>query len=351
MRALTVEPGVADSARVDDLPEPDPSEGDVLVDAIALGICGTDREILAADYGEAPEGSSRLVLGHESLGRVREAPRGAPVAPGDLVAAFVRLPDPVPCPCCARDEWDMCRNGRYTEHGIKGAHGFGRERWREHPDRLVRLDPALGIAGVLLEPASVVAKAWEQIDRIAARACSPLHGVLVTGAGPIGLLAALLSVQRGHPTTVIDRVRGGRKPRIVEALGATYRSTTPAELAEKVDIVIEATGAAPVIGEVVTATRPGGIVCLTGVSPAGQTVPFDLGAVNREIVLGNGVIFGSVNANARHYAAAADALARADRGWLESLLTRCVPLNDHAAALEHRDGDVKVVVELGPETA
>src|SRR3954447_3193177 len=243
VKALTVQPGVAASARLDDVGDPDPAEGDVLVDALALGICGTDREIVAAQYGEAPPGEQRLILGHESLGRGREAPPGAGVSAGDLVAGFVRHPDPVPCPCCARGEWDMCRNGRYTEHGIKALHGFGRERWRAPADRLVKLDGELGLAAVLLEPASIVAKAWEQIDRIGARACTGLESVLVTGAGPVGLLAALLAVQRGLRTTVLDRATEGAKPRIVGALGAEYHAGDVAEVAADVDIVVEATGA------------------------------------------------------------------------------------------------------------
>jgi glucose 1-dehydrogenase len=91
----------------------------------------------------------------------------------------------------------MCRNGLYTECGIKGRHGYGAELVPLEPEFAVRLDPSLERVGVLAEPASVVAKAWEQIDRLRERACLPLSKVLITGAGPIGLLAALLATQRG----------------------------------------------------------------------------------------------------------------------------------------------------------
>ena len=121
MRGLTVRPGVAGSARVEEVAAPRPEDGAVLVDTLAVGVCGTDLEIAAGEYGEAPAGEDRLVLGHESLGRVREAPPGSGLAEGDLVVGIVRQPDPVPCPSCAVGEWDMCRNGRYTEHGIKGS--------------------------------------------------------------------------------------------------------------------------------------------------------------------------------------------------------------------------------------
>src|SRR5688572_27493862 len=116
MRAVTVTPGRQNSLRlVDDFPEPPTDEGAVLVEALAVGICGTDHTIIDGQYGEPSADSTTLVLGHESLGRVIEDPTGA-LQPGQLVAGIVRQPDPLPCPNCAVGEWDMCRNGRYTEH-------------------------------------------------------------------------------------------------------------------------------------------------------------------------------------------------------------------------------------------
>src|SRR3954471_12198140 len=129
MRALTMVPRTAGSLEVSEVPEPTRGEGELLVDGVALGVCGTDREIVSGDYGWAPPGEDRLIIGHESLGRVREAPEGSALRPGDLVVGIVRRPDPVPCGACARGEFDMCRNGRYTERGIKQLHGFGSEVW------------------------------------------------------------------------------------------------------------------------------------------------------------------------------------------------------------------------------
>src|SRR4051812_30570042 len=197
MRALTVVPGTADSARLDDVSEPAAEDGSVLVETLAIGICGTDIEIVSGKYGWPPPGKERLILGHESLGRVREAPADSGLAAGDLVVGIVRRPDPVPCANCAVGEWDMCRNGRYTERGIKALHGYGSERFRLQPEFAVRLDAGLETVGVLLEPTTVVAKAWEQIERIGSRATWHPRRVLVTGAGRIGLLAALLAVHRG----------------------------------------------------------------------------------------------------------------------------------------------------------
>src|SRR5580658_11148725 len=169
MKALTVIPLQSGSAELSDMPEPPENDGPILVETLAVGICGTDIEILSGAYGWAPPGEQRLVLGHESLGRVVEAPDGAPVAKGDLVVGIVRRPDPVPCANCAVLEWDFCRNGQYTERGIKQRAGYCSERYRIEPDFVVKIDPSLGRLGVLLEPTSVVAKAWEQVDCIGGR--------------------------------------------------------------------------------------------------------------------------------------------------------------------------------------
>ncbi len=299
----------------------------------------------AAHFGEAPPGEERLILGHESLGIVQEAPDG-PFRRGDHVVGIVRRPDPVPCPACAAGEWDMCRNGRYTERGIKARHGFGAERFRIEPEFAVKVDPALGMLAVLLEPTSVVAKAWDHAERIGQRTQSwRPRTAFVTGAGPIGLLAALMGVQRGLDVHVFDRNTEGPKPALMRALGAIHHARLDEIDAVAPDIVMECTGAAAVVREVLGRTAPGGIICLLGLTPSRMT-ELDIGLLNRRIVLDNDVIFGAVNANRRHYEAAARALAQADQDWLERLITRRVPLARWSEALEHRPDDIKVVVDF-----
>ena len=346
MRALTVRPQTPNSLALEDVPEPDPRSGRILVRAVALGICGTDREIVAGQYGTPPHGEQRLILGHESLGRVEDAPTDCGFVKGDLVVGIVRQPDPVPCPNCAAGEWDMCRNGRYTEHGIKELNGFGAEWWRIDPAYAVKVDPALGRLGVLVEPASVVAKAWEHTERIGRRGIWQPRCVLVTGAGPIGLLAALFAAQRGLELHVADRTTSGLKPALVQAIGGSYHSEPLAKLDLDPDVVIECTGAPEVVMEAMGRNAPNGIVCLAGVSASGAQTMVDVGALNRSIVLENDVVFGSVNANRRHYEAALIALKRADRHWLEKLITRRVPLARWQEALERRPNDVKTVLEF-----
>lgn len=346
MRAITVIPGRADSARLDEIAEPDESTGDVLVATRLIGVCGTDLEIVRGDYGWAPPGRERLVLGHESLGRVISAPATGELRAGDLVVGIVRRPDPIPCLNCAVGEWDMCRNGKYSERGIKERDGYGSERYRIEPEFVVKVDAALGDLGVLLEPCSVVAKAWEHVERIGNRARFAPRTALVTGAGPIGLLAALLGVQRGLDVHVLDRVSDGPKPRLVAALGATYHTGEVHKAGPAPDIVIEATGVPQIIWDTMDFAAPDGIVCLTGVSSGAHALTVDVGALNRTMVLENNVVVGSVNANRRHYQSAAEALARADQSWLAQLITRRVPLDRWREALERRADDVKVAIEF-----
>jgi threonine dehydrogenase-like Zn-dependent dehydrogenase len=346
MRVLSVRPGQPGTARLDDAAEPPSDDGALLVRAKRIGICGTDAEIVAGKYGTAPPGAERLIIGHESLGEVVEAQAGAALAAGDLVACIVRRPDPVPCASCAAGEWDMCRNGLYTERGIKGRHGYAAERFRVEPEFAIKVDPALGDLGVLVEPASVVAKEWEQVERIGARDAWRPKCVLVTGAGPIGLLAALMAAQRGLELHVFDRTTEGPKPLLVRDLGGAYHTGDIAAIGVKPDIVMECTGASTVIVDVVNRTSPGGIVCLAGMSSGGHVVTLDVGLLNRSMVLENDVIFGSVNANRRHYEQGASALARAERGWLARLVTRRVPLARWPEALVKRPGDVKVVLDF-----
>jgi threonine dehydrogenase-like Zn-dependent dehydrogenase len=346
MRGIAVVPGRHDTAGIIDAPEPPASDGSVLVRTLLVGICGTDAEIVNDGFGYPPSGDERLILGHESLGEVLEAPSGSGVAPGDLVMGVVRRPDPVPCPACAVDEWDMCRNGRFVERGIRGAHGYGTDRFRLDPRFAVRIDPALGDLGVLVEPTSVVAKAWEQVERIGARAWFDPRVALVTGTGPIGLLAALLARQRGLETWVLGRKTDGLKPGLVADLGANYHAKPVGELPVEPDIVIECTGVAQVGIDATLKAAPDAIVCLTGLA-IGDTAPDTRpDTMNNALVLGNKVAFGTVNAARRHYDQAAEALARADAGWLARLITRRLPAEEWPAGLDKGRDDVKVVVDM-----
>lgn len=345
MKAITVEPRKPGSARYEEFPEPDASEGSVLVEAVAVGVCGTDVEIVEGKYGWAPPGKTRLVLGHESLGRVIDPGPGSSLKTGDLVVGIVRRPDPVPCPNCAVGEWDMCTNGQYTERGIKEIHGFMSQRWRSEPDYLIKIDPTLGILGVLLEPMTVITKALEQVAMAGQRAFWEPRTALVTGAGPIGLLAALRLKANNLEVHVLDRAETGLKADLVRALGGTYHSGRVTELDFEPDVIVECTGVGAVIADSIQQIGSGGILCLTGIGAGGSA----MGAVAdtaAAVVLKNNVIVGSVNANKRHWYKAGQNLMRSDRAWLSRVITRREKPEDFQKALERQPDDVKVIIQF-----
>jgi threonine dehydrogenase-like Zn-dependent dehydrogenase len=220
------------------------------------------------------------------------------------------------------------------------------ERWRIEPEYVMRIDRSLGLLGVLLEPTTVVTKAWEQVARVGQRAFWEPRVALVTGAGPIGLLAALVGKQRGLEVHVLDRMASGPKPDLVRALGATYHSGSVADVGFEPDVIIECTGVGQVIADAIRAIGAGGVVCLTGVGSGGRTAGLTTADVAAEMVLRNNVVLGSVNANKRHWYKAAEALVQADRTWLARLITRRERPEDFARALERRDEDIKVVVQF-----
>ena len=345
MKAITVEPLKPGSARLEEVPEPDIREGSVLVEAIAVGVCGTDVEIAEGKYGWAPPGHDRLILGHESLGRVIDPGLARGLKKGDLVVGIVRRPDGVPCPACAVGEWDMCRNGQYTERGIKEIHGFMSERWRIEPEYAIKVDPSLGLLGVLLEPMTVISKALEQVVFIGQRSFWEPKTILVTGAGPIGLLAACGARLFGKEVHVLDRAESGPKPDLVRALGATYHTGSVLDIPIEPDAIIECTGVGSVIADSIQKIGSGGTVCLTGVGGGGLS-GYAVADTAAKVVLKNNVLVGSVNANKRHWYKASQALAQADREWLGRLITRRVKPEDFQTALDRKPDDIKVVIQF-----
>ncbi|WP_219417194.1 alcohol dehydrogenase catalytic domain-containing protein [Pseudonocardia nigra] len=345
MRGLTIHDcGGGARLGLADLAEPTPDDGDLLVDGIAVGVCGTDRSLLARGLRGAAPGD-RLVLGHESLGRVRRARPGSRFAPGDLVTGLVRRPDPHPCANCAAGDLDICLNGDFTERGIKGCDGYAAERYVLAERYAVAVSPQLGLAGVLVEPASIVAKAWERVDGAVRR--QPGRA-LVLGAGPIGLLAALLGTQRGYEVHVVDQVSGGPKVRQVRALGAVYHRGTD-DLGTGVggagfDAVIECTG--ELVAAAIAATAPGGALCLVAGGHGGAVPVVELASFSRGLTGGNRVITGVSSSGRGHFEAAHAALLHADGEWLRGLLTTVVPLDGYAETFDSGSDTIKSVILL-----
>ncbi len=342
--AMTVVPGRRDTATAAPVPEPPADEGSVLVRTLLVGVCGTDLHVVGGGHSKASRRDRTyehpLVLGHEAVGRVVSAPPSSGFVPDQLVTGIVRRPCP-DCPACARDDWDFCSSGRYTERGILGADGFGRRRWRCEPSYLVRVPEALGELGVLVEPMSVVCKALEAAFYIARRAPSQPVRMLVTGAGPIGLLAAAAGRDAGLEVTVLDRMRTGVKPDLVAALGESYTDDLGSLAgAPRFDLVLECSGASGVIGSAAALLGQAGVMVLIASTAA------EPGPVANLLVRGNAALVGTVNAGRRHYHQAVETLVRLDHSWLARLITRRVPSECWPNALDRDADDVKVVVEF-----
>jgi glucose 1-dehydrogenase len=354
MRAVTVAPGQRDSLRVLDIPDVQDSDGQVVVKVLQGGLCGTDAEITSGLYGEAPPGSPYLVLGHENLGVV-ESPAG-PFSAGDLVVSTVRRPCPERCLPCRSGENDMCLTGHYRERGIQALHGFMSERYVEDPRYVVHVPSSLRAVAVLVEPMTVAQKALEQTFRIQSRMSWAPRQAVVLGAGPVGILAAAAMRIRGLDVTVVSREpEGSARDRLLREAGIRYLSTTSAPIADlprqlgAIDIVLEATGAAAVIAPALNIVGRDGVCVLASVTEAGRQWEIDLGAWNRQMVLGNRLVFGVVNAGRRHFEAAVrDLMAAEERrpGWMGRLITRRLPFTEAGRALVRAPEDIKTVLDF-----
>ncbi|HEX2330669.1 MAG TPA: glucose 1-dehydrogenase [Candidatus Angelobacter sp.] len=364
MQALAVFPSKRHLGVVE-LPRPKLQRGsDVLLRVREVGLCGTDREIVAFEHGSPPAGSDHLVLGHESLAEVVEVGgevRG--LGPGDLVVAIVRRPcDHPECRPCRAGRSDFCITGDFIERGIKQADGFLTEYVLDDQEYLVRVPKALADVAVLIEPLTVVAKAGSQsrtiFDRLPYEPGSQ-HG-LVVGAGPVGLLGAMVLAANGYETVVYSREpEGGEKGTLVQSLGGTYISAAsqPIEsLVERTgefDLILEAVGFAPVMMAAARSLGPNGVMALTGIPAEGAAAEISVGRSLRDLVLRNQVVFGTVNAGRRDYMAAIQLLEQFMILFPESvrkLITRRIPLGEASRVLLD-GGGIKNVVQLNLRAA
>jgi threonine dehydrogenase-like Zn-dependent dehydrogenase len=356
MKAIVVKPGIQDSIHMRDMPDPQLKPSEVAVKMLRVGLCGTDAEINHGLYGQPPEGNEFLILGHENLGVVEEV--GKKVKgwkPGDLVVSTVRRPCGV-CANCKAGQNDLCSSGQYTERGIMRRHGFMAEYYVEAPQFLHKIPKAVRDFAVLLEPMSVVEKGIDHAFLIQRRLIwNPKLGV-VLGGGPVGLLAAAVLRVRGLRTVVV-----GREPetdvraQIAKKLGAEYVSVANASLLDlptligSPDLVIEATGSARVVFDAMEILGPNGVLCLLSVTGGAGMNEEPIERINQLIVLGNQVVFGSVNANPRHFAMGVKDFVAIEKKWpgvLSTLLTNRIPWEQHKKWFTERGTGIKATLEI-----
>jgi threonine dehydrogenase-like Zn-dependent dehydrogenase len=364
MQALAVFPSKK-SLQLIDIPQPKlQGATDVLLRVREVGLCGTDREISSFEYGSPPAGSDHLILGHESLAEVVEVGRGVhSLHPGDLVVAMVRRPCSHPeCRPCRAGRSDFCITGDFTERGIKQADGFLTEYTIDNEEYLVKVPKPLEDVAVLIEPITVVSKAALHAEAILDRLpYEPgLRRGLVLGAGPVGLLGAMVLIANGYETVVYSRdPEGGDKARLIQSFGGSYISTasqpieTLSERAGEFDVVVEAVGVASVMMAAANALHANGVVALTGIPAEGAKAEISVGQFLRDLVLKNQVVFGTVNAGRRDYISAIRELEQFMTLFPESvrkLITHRLPLSEASSALKDRDG-IKNVVQLNLRAA
>lgn len=345
-------PGRAGSGAVRDVVEPRISDGEVLVDVVRVGLCGTDADIERGEYGRAPEGADVLVLGHESFGRV--ARDSGSLKAGTPVVASVRRPDG--CPNCQSGEPDMCLWGSYRERGINGIHGFCAERFAERHEYLFVVPEAIADVAVLLEPLTISEKGWRHV--VAAQRRMTVwepRTAIVAGGGPVGILAAVKLRLQGLDVTVVERHVRPEKQALLARIGAGYAATdvtplaTVAERSKRIDVVFEATGNSGVAFECMRLVGANGAVLLTSVTGAKRTLDVPADVINQNLVLDNVLVLGIVNAKSDDFRTGIADLSEAERRWpgfLEALITRRVPLEDAARVLAHDPSQIKTVVEV-----
>ena len=355
MKAIVVKPGVRDSIHMRDMPDPRLKSDQVAVKMIRAGLCRTDAEISEGHYGEAPEGEEYLILGHENFGVVEQV--GAKVKgfkTGDFVVATVRRP----CRCytCKIGQNDMCHRGAYQERGILGRHGFMAEYYVDSPEWLNKIPKGLTEIGVLLEPMSVVEKAIDHSFLLQRRLeWKPKTG-LVLGDGPIGLLAAAVMRTRSLDTHLVGREpETAWRAQLAKKMGVTYHSVADQTIFEvkaeipPIDIAVEATGAASVAFDGMQILGRNGVLCLLSLTGGSMTADQPIERINRQLVLGNQVVFGSVNAGSRHFQMGLKDFATIEKKWpgiLRQLITTRLPWEKYNDWFAERGSGIKTTLEI-----
>ena len=368
MKAIAVYPGKPHSMHLEEVPMPKitdiPDGQGALVKVLRVGVDGTDKEINAAEYGNAPEGEQFLITGHENFGRVVEVGPNVPdtIRPGTYVVATVRRPG-----YSIYDQiglQDMTTDDVYFERGINLRHGYLTEYYVEDAEYIVTLPGSLREVGVLLEPLTVAEKGLNQAYEIQRRlkVWKPRRAAVV-GAGTIGLLATLAMRLRGLEVTCYSRrLPPYRNSDLITELGARYISSQQSTLAQAserygpFDLIFEASGFSPLVFQAAEALGKNGILVLSSVTGGENKVEVNADKINEGFVLGNKVMVGTVNASHADFVSGVNDLIKAEAffpGWLNKLLTtRINGLENYAEMLHHLTQDkeaIKVYIEVAQE--
>lgn len=357
MRAIAVIPKKRASARLVSVEKPMIGGVEVLVKSLRVGIDGTDSEINDGLYGEAPENESFLIIGHESFGVVEDVGGEVDgIKKGDYVVATVRRPCGA-CINCANGESDMCLTGKFKERGILGLHGFMADYYKETPEFLIKVPGEFKEAGVFLEPLSIVEKAIHQAFKIQDRTRWDPKNALILGAGSIGLLATMLLRERGLDTYTVARSRTGcLKSKIAQSCGSAYVDINKTSLLDlrqqigNIDIIIEATGSSKVAFDAMGILGKNGVLCLMSITGGENRLEIPADKLNVDLVLGNKLVFGTVNANRKYFEMGITHFRKFQDLWpglLGQMITKRCAFEDFKIGLDRKREDIKTVLEIG----
>ena len=310
MQAIFLRQG-AKQVELAEVPDPQCQPGQVLVQSLDTGICGTDREMIQRQIVDVPPGQDYLVLGHEGLGKVVQTrAEDSDLQVGDLVVPIVRR-SCGQCNACNTGNVDYCYTGQYTERGIHKQDGFFSAYYADDPRYLVKVPPELEDVAVLAEPLSVTVKATQIAESLLRRVkfggyfsqTGKRERALVAGHGAIGILGTLLLLEQGFDVYVLGRrPKGDFQRTLIEQLGVPYLDTTTSEPQDLVErdggflLILEATGLSEVTFQLANYLGRNGTMVLTGVPRGPKTVQIDGNTLMANIVRTNQAIVGSVNA-------------------------------------------------------
>jgi threonine dehydrogenase-like Zn-dependent dehydrogenase len=369
MRAIAVTPARKEVSIID-RPEPKiVTPSDVKLRMLEAGVCGTDKEICAFEYGTPPAGDPQLVIGHESLGEVVEVgSQVTRVKPGDLVVPMVRRPCPHDdCVACRSGRQDFCFTGDFKERGIKEMHGFMAQYVVDDEKYMNPVPPELRYLAVLVEPLTIAEKALTQVWQVQQRlpwgcpasvgkAQAHCHRAVVLGAGPVGLLGAMALVNYGFDTYVYARAAiPNPRAALLQSIGAHYISAegdsveSLAERVGNVDLVYEAAGASRLSFDMIKHLGTNGIFVFTGVPGRKAPIEVDTDLLMRNLVLKNQVVFGTVNAGRDSFEASIRDIGLFSRRWPEAvpaLISGRFPMDSYRDLLLGRSGGIKNVIKL-----
>ncbi len=318
-------------------PAPEPGPGQVLVDVAYCGICGSDLH-----FRDVPElFPTGTVPGHEFSGRI--------VTVGDRVRAWNAGDRVCVLPFGQCGECAACQAGneQVCPHAVSNGVGLGTGRPGAYAAQVVvdeRMlfslpDSVDDRAGTLVEPLAVAIRAVDQADLV------PDEPVLVLGAGPIGLLTALVLRHRGVRRTLVCS-RNPARGRRAAALGLDTVSVDEVTLtppAESPACVFDCAGTPAAAQLAVQVLRPLGRLLLVGLS----LTPLDLPAP--AIVIKELQIQGVIAYRRAQFQAAIDMLA-AGAIPVDELITEIVPLADAETAFQALTarGSEKLKILLAP---